>query len=126
MSRGEPSQRDWRGGSIATIAIAMVAPRHIALYRYVIDTLLPDLVGHDRRPSALLVYLAICAAAGDGRAALSHAQLAERTGLSRRAVQAAVAHLARRQLIVASKRGSTETSEYRALTPWRRVETRKT
>jgi CRP-like cAMP-binding protein len=100
--------------------MAMAALRHITLDRYVIDTLMPDLVGHDRRPSALLVYLAICAAAGDGRAALSHAQLAERTGLSRRSVQAAVAHLARRQLIDSATRGPTEICRYRPLTPWRR------
>ena len=35
---------------------------------YVIDTLMADLVGHDHRPSAFLVYLAILAAAGEGRA----------------------------------------------------------
>lgn len=90
------------------------------LDRYVIETLLPDLVGHDRRASAFLVYLAILAGAGEGRVALSHAQLAERTGLSRRSVQSAVALLHRRQLIEISRRGVTETSEYRPLSPWRR------
>jgi CRP-like cAMP-binding protein len=90
------------------------------LDRYVVETLLPDLVGHDRRASSFLVYLSILAAAGDGRAALSHSQLAERTGLSRRSVQAAVVHLARRGLIEASRRGTTEISEYLALAPWRR------
>jgi len=108
-------------GRSAAIAIAMVASSRITIDRYVVDTLLPDLVGDDRRPSAFLVYLAIAAAAGDGRAALSHAQLAEHTGLSRRSVQAAVAHLARRNLIEASRLGPTETSEYRALAPWRRA-----
>lgn len=29
----------------------------IALDSYVIDVLMPDLVGHDRRPAAFLVYL---------------------------------------------------------------------
>jgi len=87
---------------------------------YVVDTLLPDLVGHDRRPSAFLVYLVIAAATRERRVAFSHAQLAERAGLSRRSVQAAVALLHRRQLIEITRRGSTETLEYRALTPWRR------
>lgn len=87
---------------------------------YVIDTLMRDLVGHDRRPSAFLVYLAIAAeAARDGRA-LSHNTLAERTGLSRRAVQMAVAHLARRHLVRITRRGPTEMAAYQALTPWRR------
>lgn len=99
--------------------MAMVAPPPIPLDPYVVETLLPDLVAHDRRPSAFLVYLVI-AAAPDGRAALSHSTLAERAGLSRRSAQAAVAHLARRGLIEIRRQGPTETSEYRALAPWRR------
>jgi CRP-like cAMP-binding protein len=92
----------------------------ITLDHYVVETLMPDLVGHDRRASSFLVYLAVVAAAGGGRAALSHADLAQRTGLSRRGVQDAVAHLRRRQLVEVTRRGATETSEYRPLTPWRR------
>jgi DNA-binding transcriptional MocR family regulator len=88
---------------------------------YVLDTLMADLVGHDHRPSAFLVYLAIIAAASDGgRAALSHAALAERTGLSRRTVQSAIAALRRRSLIETLRGGPTETPEYRPLSPWRR------
>jgi len=98
----------------------MVAHGTYCLDGYVLDTLLPDLVGHDRRPAAFLVYLVILAAASNGRASLSHAQLAERAGLSKRSVQAAVALLARRRLIEIVRRGVTETSEYRPLTPWRR------
>ncbi len=86
---------------------------------YVVDTLLPDLVAHDRRASAFLAYLVI-AAAPEGRIALSHDAMAERTGLSRRAAQDAVAHLARRGLIEVSRRGPTEAATYRALGPWRR------
>jgi hypothetical protein len=91
-----------------------------ALDRYVIDTLMADLVGHDHRPSAFLVYLAILAAAANGRAALSYAALAERTGLSKRSAQNAVALLRRRSLIEVARRGATETPEYRPLSPWRR------
>jgi DNA-binding MarR family transcriptional regulator len=88
---------------------------------YVIDTLMPDLVGHDHRPSAFLVYLAIVASAGaDGRAALSYSDLAERTGLSKRTVQQAVAALQKRELVNISKRSPTETPLYRPLAPWRR------
>ena len=29
----------------------------IAIDPYIVDTLMPDLVGHDRQPSAFLVYL---------------------------------------------------------------------
>ena len=88
--------------------------------RYVLDTLMADLVGHDHRPSAFLVYLAILAASADGRASLSYADLAERTGLSKRTTQDAVAALTTRGLIETVRRGPTEPAEYRALSPWRR------
>ena len=88
----------------------------LSLDRYVTDTLMADLVGHDRKPSAYLVYLAI--AAGEGRTALGYGELAERTGLSRRACQQAVAHLKRRGLISATRRSANEAAVYRALTPW--------
>jgi hypothetical protein len=91
-----------------------------AVDRYVLDTLMADLVGHDHRPSAFLVYLILVAAASDGRAALSYAQLAERTGLSKRTAQAAIAVLEKRSLIEVLRRGSTETPQYRPLSPWRR------
>jgi DNA-binding MarR family transcriptional regulator len=84
--------------------------------RYVTDTLMADLVGHDRKPSSYLVYLAI--AAEEGRAALGYGEMAERTGLSRRACQQAVAHLKRRGLISAMRRSANEAAVYRALTPW--------
>ena len=87
---------------------------------YILDTLMADLVGHDHRPSAFLVYLAIHAAAAQGRAALSHAELAERTGLSKRSIQNAVALLRRRELVAVRQGGPTETIDYRPLTPWRR------
>jgi Helix-turn-helix domain len=94
--------------------------RSYAIDRYVIDTLMADLVGHDHRPSAFLVYLAILAAAADGRAALSHAQLAERTGLSKRTAQLAVTALRNRSLIGVVRRGPTDIPQYRPLSPWRR------
>jgi CRP-like cAMP-binding protein len=87
---------------------------------YVAETLMRDLVGHDRRPSAFLVYLAIAAAGADGARGLSHGDLAEMTGLSRRSVQDAIGHLARRKLIEVHRPGPTEMALYRALRPWKR------
>jgi len=87
---------------------------------YVVDTLMRDLVGHDRRPASYLVYLAILLAARDKAAALSHQQLADRTGLSKRSVQEAIAHLSRRELLAVQRRGRTEAALLRPLTPWRR------
>jgi DNA-binding MarR family transcriptional regulator len=100
--------------------VTQVANQAYVLDRYVLDTLMADLVGHDHRPSAFLVYLAIVSAHADGRASFSHAELAGRTGLSRRTVQSAVEVLERRGLIAVSRQGPTEAATYVPLTPWRR------
>ena len=89
------------------------------LDHYVLDTLMADLVGHDRRPSAFLVYLLIEASADDN-IALSYTAMAERTGLSRRACQAAIAHLERRRLVAITRRQGNEAALIRPLRPWRR------
>jgi hypothetical protein len=87
---------------------------------YVLDALMRDLVGHDHRASAFLVYLGLAAASSEGAPRLSHAQLAERTGLSKRGVQDAILHLVDRNLLRVMRHGATEISCYKILTPWRR------
>jgi hypothetical protein len=90
---------------------------------YVIETLLPDLVGHDARPSAFIVYLylwAHCAASGSGTVTASYPHIAEETGLSPRAVQMAVRHLVTRRLLATTRSTSTTTTTYRVLRPWLR------
>ena len=87
---------------------------------YVLDTLMRDLVGHDHRASAFLVYLVLTAVRDAGGSRLSHAQLAERTGLSKRGVQNAVLHLVDRKLLRVTRRGATDVPRYEPLTPWRR------
>lgn len=87
---------------------------------YVLDVLMRDLIGHDRRPASLVVYLAVLRAAEQGRVTLSHQQLADRTGLSKRTVQAALAHLVQRRLVAAERRGPTEPALLTPLAPWRR------
>lgn len=90
---------------------------------YVIDTLMRDLVGHDRQPSAFVVYLMLwrrLAGSQRDRVHLSHQTIADATGLSRSAVQAAVSALVRRQLIAAERAFPTATPEYRLLIHWRR------
>jgi len=91
----------------------------LAIDRYVIDTLMRDLVAHDHRPSAFLVYLALLDLAASGRPTPSHAQLADLCGLSKRAAQDALRHLAKRQLISIERRGRTEPAIVRPLAPWR-------
>jgi hypothetical protein len=95
----------------------------VALDRYVVDTLMPDLVGHDKRPSALLVFLYLWARTDrvrGRRAAVSLRDLADGTGLSKRAVQDAVRVLARRRLVAVRRDGPTAVPEYEVLRPWRK------
>src|SRR5206468_13085677 len=99
---------------------AMANSSTIELDRYVVDTLMRDLVGHDRSPSAFVVYLAIHAAAAEGRALFSYSAMAELTGLSKRTCQNAVARLHRRGLVHISRKGATDAAEYRPLRPWDR------
>jgi hypothetical protein len=59
---------------------------------------------------------------GVGRrsAFFSYQMLCDRTGLSKRALQRAVAHLVRRQLLKVSRRSPTAVPEYAPATPWAR------
>jgi DNA-binding transcriptional MocR family regulator len=82
----------------------MKTPRTVALDFYVLDSLMPDLVGHDRRPSAFILYLALTRlGAPSGEIAISLQSLAIATGLSKTAVQRSLAHLARRGLIAVQR-----------------------
>ncbi len=88
---------------------------------YVIDVLLPDLVGHDRHPSAYLTYLYLYRQVADNAAELSLRQIAEGTGLSRRAVQAALARLEGRGLIGVERDTITSVGRYTVNRPWVRL-----
>jgi len=93
----------------------------VSLDAYVLDVLMPDLVGHDRRPSAFLVYLFLwrhTAALQQRTAALSLQAIAEGTGLSKRAVQEALRRLERRRLVATTRASSTAIPEYTILRPW--------
>ena len=90
--------------------------------RYVADVLLRDLVGHDRSPAAFLVYLfltAQCSQVRTGKVALSLADIADRTGLSKRAVQIALGHLRRRKLLKSTQAHRTATPLHTIARPWR-------
>jgi hypothetical protein len=93
---------------------------------HVVEALLPDLVGHDKRPSSFVLYLwlySMTKGAGRKSAFFSYQMLTDRTGLSKRAVQRAVAHLQRRQLIRVVRKSATAVPEYTVATPWIRSET---
>lgn len=88
---------------------------------YVIDVLMRDLVGHDRRPVSFLVYLWLAAEQQRRNAAvqISYSELAEGIGVSKSAAQSAVRWLVRRRLLAASKENSTATPRYTVLSPWK-------
>lgn len=94
----------------------------ILLDPYVHGTLLRDLVGHDHKPAAFLVYVWLYAE--QHRLAkpieISYARLAEETGLSRSASQSAVGWLVRRKLLSVNKEAVTATPVYSVQCPWRR------
>ena len=98
----------------------------LSLDPYVVDVLLPDLVGHDRRPSAYLVYLTLWRRAHEagGEVTASLQSLTEATGLSKRAVQDALDHLAQRRLVTARRETSTAVAHFRVHEPWAERRTR--
>ncbi len=111
-------------GYFAAIAYTAIGVR---LDRYIIDTLMRDLVGHSRSSAAFLVYLQLYRYThGESRdsAAMSHSVLAESIGISKRSVQIAVAHLVQRRLIRQRKSHPTATPVYTVLTPWIRTGSR--
>jgi predicted DNA-binding transcriptional regulator len=90
--------------------------------RYVLDALMPDLVGHDKQPSAFIVYIYLWTRSVVLRARrirVSHQTIADDTGLSKSAVQAAVRNLLRRKLIRSQLEFKTAVPEYTLLKPWR-------
>ena len=90
---------------------------------YIIDTLMGDLVGHDRQPSAFIVYLHLWRASHGHKAPTAQIALqdiAESTGLSKRSVQSALGWLAKRRLISIARASITAVPVYTVLRPWRR------
>ncbi len=90
---------------------------------YITDVLMRDLVGHDHRPAAFLVYLWLAAESERRKTVveISYQELAEAIGISRSSVQAAVSWLVRRQLLTAKKANATAVPRYTVLRPWRRT-----
>jgi DNA-binding MarR family transcriptional regulator len=111
-------------GFVATVAIVSVAMANIPLDPYVLDVLMADLVGHDRKPSAFLVYLHLAARAQRARRDIVSASLqdiATHTGLSKSSVQAAIRHLRRRHLVADAPNADPREPRRRVLRPWQRL-----
>lgn len=90
---------------------------------YVLDTLMKELVGQDRKPSAFLVYLHLWRRSRGGRiawVAASHQTVARGTGLSKSAVQDGLKVLVRRKLIRSIRASRTGVPMYDVRRPWGR------
>jgi hypothetical protein len=90
---------------------------------YVIDTLMPDLVGHDRQPSAFVVFLYLWRhtfGAGQASTRASLLDIAASTGLSKRSIQSALRLLARRRLLSIQREGITAIPIYSIRRLWMR------
>jgi DNA-binding MarR family transcriptional regulator len=98
----------------------------MSLDDYVVDVLMRDLVGHDRRVVSFLVYLWFTGEQRKGKVvAASYRQIAECIGVSKSSAQAAIAWLIKRKLLASTKSTVTATPRYTVLTPWRDYESRK-
>jgi hypothetical protein len=96
--------------------------KEIPIDDYVLDVLMRDLIGHDQQPAAYLVYLYLYGQAVRkkwGPVVASLRTLADATGLSKSAVQVAIANLRRRELIVTVRDHATAVSRHRVLRHWR-------
>jgi hypothetical protein len=95
-----------------------------ALDTYVLDVLMPDLVGHDHRPASFIVYLFLLRQAARARRdtlSVSLQTIASGTGLSKSTVQAALRHLLRRRLLDPTVAASVSAPARRILRPWNRA-----
>jgi hypothetical protein len=95
----------------------------LPLDEYIVDTLMRDLVAHDRQPSAFLVYLFLWRkthGAGAGEVQIALRDIADETGLAKRSVQSAISWLARRRLIAVERESLTAIPVYTVMRPWKR------
>jgi DNA-binding MarR family transcriptional regulator len=82
-----------------------------------------DLIGHDQKPAAYLIYLYLYSQAARNKwkpVTASLRMLADATGLSKSAIQVALEVLRRRELIVTTHEHATATPSHRVLRHWRR------
>ena len=95
----------------------------ISVDSYIVDSLMADLIGHDRQPSAFVLYLRLWRLTDGGKRRtppISLRDLSDQTGLSKRAIQDAVDRLERRQLVDVRREAPTAVPTYQVHRPWRR------
>jgi DNA-binding transcriptional regulator PaaX len=96
--------------------------RRAPLDDYMVETLLPDLVGHDRSLSSFIVFVKLWHDAGgaERRIQVSLSTLAVETGLSKSSVQAALRRLRKRGYISTRRSSPTAVPVHTVNAPWRR------
>jgi DNA-binding MarR family transcriptional regulator len=96
--------------------------RRAPLDDYVVETLMPDLIGHDRSPSSFIVYVKLWHDGGGAgkRVQASLSTLAVETGLSKSSIQAALRRLRRRGYIATRQSSPTAVPVHTVNAPWRR------
>jgi DNA-binding MarR family transcriptional regulator len=96
--------------------------RRVPLDDYVAETLMPDLVAHDRAPSAFILYVKLWHDGGGPgrRIQASLSTLAVETGLSKSSVQAALRRLRKRGYLSTRRASATAVPVHTVLAPWRR------
>jgi len=102
--------------AIVTVDIAMPV-----FDDYIIDVLMRDLVGHDRKPAGFLVYLWLASEQErrHNEVRVSYEEMAESIGISKSSAQAAVRWLLKRRLLIVKKQSVTATPCYTVRSPWR-------
>jgi hypothetical protein len=95
--------------------------QHFSLDNYVVDILMPDLIGHDRRPATFIVYLYLLRVAATTKrdsVSVSLQTIATKTGLSKSTVQSAIRHLRRRRLLDPAVAATVTAPVRRVMRPW--------
>jgi DNA-binding MarR family transcriptional regulator len=95
--------------------------RKAPLDNYIVETLMPDLIGHDRAPSSFIVFVKLWQDSGGPgrRLQVSLSTLAVETGLSKSSVQAAIRHLRKRGYVSTRRSSETAVPVHTVLAPWR-------
>src|SRR5262249_7392882 len=97
--------------------------KRLTLDPYIVDTLMRDLIAHDRAPTTFVVFLWLwrqTRAQGRERVGASLADIARATGLLKSSVADAVKRLTRRRLIAAARAGPTVAPIYQVNETWKR------
>ena len=96
----------------------------VTLDSYIIDPLMRDLVGHERKPTAYVIFLYLWVQTGGARTrglTASLQEIADDTSLSKTAVQTGIKLLKRRRLVRSERDSPTSKPTYFVMRPWRRA-----